>query len=103
MAACNSSFAAALSHPEIESSEAIRQSWERIRRASLEVLTLDSQDLVQTLQSDDGSHTMLNLAESLDAYLNWLEQDTGLLKSAYARLWTVLIQEGKRASAFSVV
>ena len=59
-------------------------------RAAMEVLTRDSANLTDIANKDDGAEVLLTLAESLDSYLKWRENETDLLQSALARLLLVL-------------
>ena len=59
-------------------------------RAAMEVLTRDSANLTDIASKDDGAEVLLILAESLDGYLKWRENETDLLQSALARLILVL-------------
>ncbi|NEV62218.1 hypothetical protein [Thiorhodococcus minor] len=70
--------------------ERAHESWEPVRQAAQAMLQHDSEHFAELLRTDEGSATALELAQQLEAYLEWRNSQTEALQAVSTRLWLAI-------------
>lgn len=83
-------FEALITEDQMAKIEHAHESWEPVRQAAQAMLQHDSAHFAELLQTNEGSATVLELAQQLEDYLAWRDSQTEALQAASTRLWLAI-------------